>query len=620
MRQIGAGLPAPFATHLQRPRAQRRHVVVRAATDAYVLQKLEEMERTHAELQSRMADPAVSGNNAEYQRVARAVADIQDAVDAFAAYREAERQLAAARELLRESEGAGDAEMAELAREEIAALQGDLDAGGERLKLLLLPRDPLDERNIMLETFYADDGRFGAAPAWPAALHSGFPSVINMAERERSQAADLAANYDAKGWIRKNNQAAAEVRAGFGANFTRPPAAHRACDVAQVLRASGFLTPEAHVLDLGCGTGQLAEAIVGDVASVTGLDSNAAMLALFERRAAAHGSRMRCLRCDITDERAFEAAAAAAPPPPPPLQYDLACTSMCFHHLAPEGLLRLARRHLRPGGHIVALDFEKGEGSHRFHTAATAKSRAISHFGGLTREQMVGYLQGAGFKGASCRQVHRFKKPCEVRAGTGGEEAALWAADLIRMYQKYADGQGWKVSLLSESTAEAGGYKECILQVTGDRVYSKLKYESGVHRVQRVPATETSGRVHTSTATVAVMPEVDDVDVKIDAKEERSQGRNRERAMALLRAKLFELELEKQRSEVAARRRSQVGTGSRSEKIKTYNYKDSRMSDHRTKNNYDLNKVLEGGLEESIQATILMDQQEQLRELAEQPS
>lgn len=215
--------------------------------------------------------------------------------------------------------------------------------------------------------------------------------MINMAERERSQAADLAANYDAKGWIRKNNQAAAEV-----------------------LRASGFLTPEAHVLDLGCGTGQLAEAIVGDVASVTGLDSNAAMLALFERRAAAHGSRMRCLRCDITDERAFEAAAAAAPPPPPPLQYDLACTSMCFHHLAPEGLLRLARRHLRPGGHIVALDFEKGEGSHRFHTAATAKSRAISHFGGLTREQMVGYLQGAGFKGASCRQVHRFKKPCEV--------------------------------------------------------------------------------------------------------------------------------------------------------------------------------------------------------------
>jgi peptide chain release factor 1 len=241
----------------------------------------------------------------------------------------------------------------------------------------------------------------------------------------------------------------------------------------------------------------------------------------------------------------------------------------------------------------------------------------------------------------------------EIRAGTGGQEAALFATDLYEMYRRYAERRRWKTDVLSSSPSELGGFKEVVLEVTGKGAYSRLKHESGVHRVQRIPVTESGGRIHTSTATVAVLPEAEEVDVQIDpddlsidvfrssgpggqsvnttdsavrvthkptgivisVQEERSQRQNREKAMRYLRSRLLKMAQEEQQREEAAARKAQVGTGERSEKIRTYNYPQNRVTDHRVGMSvHNLPQVLEGDLDEFIDALVEAERRQQLAE------
>ncbi len=241
----------------------------------------------------------------------------------------------------------------------------------------------------------------------------------------------------------------------------------------------------------------------------------------------------------------------------------------------------------------------------------------------------------------------------EIRAGTGGDEAALFAANLFRMYSRYAEEKKWKVEVINLSETGIGGLKEVVVAIEGKKVYSRLKYESGVHRVQRVPTTETGGRIHTSTATVAVLAEPDDVEVEVDEKDlkvdtyrasgpggqhvnktdsairithiptgivvqcqdERSQHKNRAHAMRMLKVKLYEIEEQKRLSEIADTRKSQVGTGERSEKIRTYNFKDGRITDHRIGLTlYKIEAILEGDLDEIVDSLTTYYQTESLKQ------
>ena len=243
----------------------------------------------------------------------------------------------------------------------------------------------------------------------------------------------------------------------------------------------------------------------------------------------------------------------------------------------------------------------------------------------------------------------------EIRAGVGGEESSLFAADLYRMYQMYAETKGWKIEIMNISETELGGIKEIVFIIEGERVFSRMKYEAGGHRVQRVPVTESGGRIHTSAATVAVLPEIDEVDFKLDmndvridvfrssgaggqkvnktssairvtylptglvveCQDERSQYKNKDRALQILRSKLYEAEQAKQDASVAAERKSQVGSGDRSDRVRTYNFPQNRVTDHRLEGelkNFNLSQIIDGNLDPIIDALITKDRAEKLNE------
>ena len=327
---------------------------------------------------------------------------------------------------------------------------------------------------------------------------------------------------------------------------------------------------------------------------------------------------------------------------------DYAKVSREFAELEPiADSIRTLRAKEREAAELVAMLADSSLDAEMREMAETEREAAVAEIEAMSREIRVSLLPKDAADDGNVI--------LEVRAGTGGDEAALFAGDLFRMYVKYAESKGWKVDMLSASEGTAGGYKEIIAEVAGRGAFARLKFESGVHRVQRVPATETQGRIHTSAATVAVMPEahevdfeIDEADLKIDTmrssgaggqhvnktesairithlptgvvvamQEERSQHRNRAKAMALLRSRILDAKQQKADAERSEHRRSQVGSGDRSQRIRTYNFPQGRVTDHRINLTlYALEKAMEGeGLDEIIDA-LTADRQAQL--LAEQ--